>query len=175
VQPSFDAVAMVLEMDRHMLFLQDERGHVPLYYVKEDQWGKWIDFIESRKDELWPKRSSFTAREERDPQLATLRPNSQIMKDPANSLPTYIATMVAAGTIQPDGIECLMNNATQQNLSVAEYDHPNDSCDSDSDNDSENDSDSYDSDDDDSDSSFDRLLSTLPIHPRVDPVDVNIH
>jgi hypothetical protein len=165
MKPSFDAVAMVLEMDSRMLFLQDARGHVPLYYVREEQWGRWINFLESRKDEFWPKRSS-TLGEERDPLLTKSPPNSRPIRDPVNALPTRIAAMVAAGSMKPEEVEYLLSSETQHSTTIGTNGDDNSDYDSDDDSNSDNDSSFFGSDDD-SECSLELLLSTLPIRPRV--------
>lgn len=169
MEPSFDAVAMVLEIDCRMLFLQDSRGHVPLSYVREDQWSKWIHFLDIRKEEFWPKRNTSMG-EERDPTLAKLRPNSRPIHDPMNALPIKLVTMVAAGTIKPDEVEYLLKNDNLDKSNNSSYSSGCSSSDNDDDDMDEDDSESIDEsedhEDDSSECSLDLLLSSLPIRPR---------
>jgi hypothetical protein len=36
--------------------MTDVRGAVPLSYGRKEHWPAWIDYLESKKDILWPKR-----------------------------------------------------------------------------------------------------------------------
>ena len=52
---SFEIVGMVLGLDPGLLYVTDRHGKTPLQYVPRSEWERWATFLESRKDEYWPK------------------------------------------------------------------------------------------------------------------------
>jgi hypothetical protein len=46
---------MILETDPRILSMQDCRKFLPLDYVPEIHWKKWINFLERTLDEYWPQ------------------------------------------------------------------------------------------------------------------------
>ena len=56
-EPSKVIVELLLKTDRHLLHLKDQHGATPLEYIKKEDWGKWIDFLYSKRDAIWPHRN----------------------------------------------------------------------------------------------------------------------
>ena len=134
--PSWETVQLILDSDKHLVQLMDCRGTSPLAYVKPENYGKWIEFLEGKLDRFWPKRDIATEGKERPPALAIRPPHSLPIPDPEHALPVEVAAMVANGQMDPEEAMYL-----------------NDDSDDDSDWDSD-DSDYYDSDESD-DEDFD--------------------
>jgi hypothetical protein len=129
VDPSFECVQLILDSDKHLLQLLDCRGSTPLSYVKKENYGLWIEFLESKLDRFFPRRDIDTEGEERPPPLTLRQPHSMPIPDPSHALPLEVAAMVANGRMEPE--EAL---------------YLDDSSDDESSYDSEDGSDSYDSD-----------------------------
>ena len=80
----------------------DCRGAAPLSYVKKENYQKWIDFLDSRKERFWPARDIATEGEERPPPLTLRPPHSIPIPDPVHALPLEVAAMVASGRMEPE-------------------------------------------------------------------------
>ena len=150
-----------MKADARMLHMIDARGHCPLNYVRKEHFDEWIQFLESKKDEFWPKRSVTIDGEQGPPQAALDGPNSRSSSEPSGSLPNEMCRMVSSGRMTPEETRLLMpDEETQETWDDSEFDSDDDEDDSE-----------YDSDDDDDDYSLDEdgfeeemgaLLSALP-------------
>lgn len=96
-RPSFRTVELLLEQDPHLLFLLDARGHVPLDYVRKDDWETWVQFFRDRLDVYW----SAPGNPEPSP-LMTKQVLRLPLSDPENALPVEVAKLVASGRIKPE-------------------------------------------------------------------------
>jgi hypothetical protein len=143
--PAFDVAELILAADPRLFYMTDTRGAVPLSYVRKEHWPAWIDYLESKKDILWPKRNLKIDGEEEAPALTLLDANSRPLKDPENALSIKLATMVASGKMKPEEAQYLKMDTTES-TSACDF--------SDSEDGDEDDSD-YDCDDDDDDDSLD--------------------
>lgn len=86
-----------MQHDRHLLFLLDARGNLPLDYVRKDDWETWIHFFQDRLDVYWPAPGN--------PEPSPLMTKQVIrlpLPDPENALPVDIARLVASGRIKPE-------------------------------------------------------------------------
>lgn len=101
-EPCFECIELILLTDKRLLRLVDCRGSSPLAYVQKDNWRKWIDFFERKKDVYWPTRDVANEGEERPPRLAGEAPHSNPIQDPKDALSLEVAAMVASGQIGPD-------------------------------------------------------------------------
>jgi Ankyrin repeats (3 copies) len=97
--PSFDAVAMLLEVDQNMFFMADRQGYLPLSYVPKSVGEKWIKFLERNMEEYWPKRSSLTPSLPSVPSIVKKSPNSKPLKNPKHAMTSELASLVATGKI----------------------------------------------------------------------------
>ena len=52
--PCMDSARLLLKADARLLFVLDVHGRMPLEYVGKQHQGRWIDFLEGVKDEMWP-------------------------------------------------------------------------------------------------------------------------
>lgn len=100
--PHFDVVELLLERDPYLVQLADCRGSTPLAYVPKKDWALWLQFLESRKDEYWPKRDIL--REGKSPPLERTLwpPHSRPLPDPPHALPVDVAAQVASGRLRLD-------------------------------------------------------------------------
>jgi ankyrin repeat protein len=135
--PSFETVKLILDSDQHLLHLLDCRGAAPLSYIKKENYGKWMDFLEANVDTFWPRRDIGQEGEERPPPLTLRQPHSLPIPDPGHALPLEVAAMVSNGRMEPEEAIFLDDDSS---------DDDDDSDSDDSSYDSEEDDDSYDSD-----------------------------
>ena len=108
--PSFEIVTRLIQKDRHLLHLCDRHGATPLAYIPRDQWGIWIDYFYSKRDQFWPRRNKRIDGVEPPPPKMYQAPNSQPLSDPSNALLPELAEMVVAGKLTPEEAQCLMND-----------------------------------------------------------------
>jgi hypothetical protein len=101
-EPSFESVQIILDSDVHLLRLLDCRGAAPLSYVKKENYGKWIKFLESKLDRFWPSRNMSIEGDEGPPPLTLRSPHSIPIPDPVHALPLEVAAMVANGRMEPE-------------------------------------------------------------------------
>jgi hypothetical protein len=141
-EPDFDTVQVILKSDARLLHMMDARGHVPLNYVREEHWAKWIQFFQSSFDAYWPEEDG----EEKKgvPPLALEPANSRPLADPGNALPPDMAKMVASGRMTPEEARLLYpekdNDAATQGTECEEESSWSSDSDYDSDYDDEDDS-----------------------------------
>lgn len=160
--PAFEVAEIILAIDRRLFYMTDCRGAVPLTYVRKEHWPVWIEYLESKKEILWPKRDLMAEGEEEAPPLMLQGSNTRPAQDPANALTVELAAMVASGKMSPVEAQFLKYDKTDA-----------ETCDSEDDDDDSDDDDSdYDSDDDDDDDSLndgemDDLLSGMPLPQNV--------
>jgi ankyrin repeat protein len=98
--PCFALVELLLLADIHMLFMADSRGKLPLSYIPKDKQKVWIQFILSKKEQLWPQRRlQHHGVEQHDddalPALALLQPNMRQIASPKTKIPDKVAILLA--------------------------------------------------------------------------------
>jgi Ankyrin repeats (3 copies) len=113
INPSFHAVAMLLEVDKNMFFMTDRHGYLPLSYVPKTMREQWTTFLERKMDEYWPRRSLLKESLGHVPKIIQMGPNSRLLRDPENALTSELAAMVAAGTMDPEEATYLMRHPSQ--------------------------------------------------------------
>lgn len=60
--PDLQIVEMLLRVDKRLLYIADERGALPLSYLKEESWTMFTKFFMAKKDEMWPDMdTSYTS------------------------------------------------------------------------------------------------------------------
>ena len=104
-EPNFELVEKLLSIDRQLLFLADKRGHLPLSYTRQRHWSRWLQFLESKKDDYWPHCHGVDANGTSD--LTILMPHSRPVRDPKNACSIHIARMVAVGKLKPSEVAIL--------------------------------------------------------------------
>jgi Ankyrin repeats (many copies) len=117
-EPSFQSAAILLEIDSRMLFMKDCRGSSPLAYARQEHWADWIKFLESRKDEYWPKQGHEF--KQGPPQLAELHANSQPIADPENAIGIKLAALVSSGKMTIDEAELMKTTVNDDESSSME-------------------------------------------------------
>jgi ankyrin repeat protein len=136
VEPSFEAVQLILDSDKYLLHLLDCRGAAPLSYVKPENYEKWIEFLKTKLERFWPMRDIGTEGEERPPPLTLREPHSLPIPDPQTALPLEVVAMVSNGRMEPEEARYLDDSSDDE----SSYDSDEDSNDSyDSDNSEESD------------------------------------
>ena len=141
-EPNFQIAKVLLERDRHLFYMADVRGSLPLCYVPKTHWAAWVEFLDSVKDVFWPVDASGKTDL---PPLALQAPNSRPLPAPKHACTPELAKMVACGRMKP--YEAIF-------LQLEEQKGTNDSDTIGTDDDDDND-DFTDSDDDSYSSSFD--------------------
>lgn len=59
-EPNFALVDYLVQKDPDMMFITDKRGHLPLDYVRRNDWGKWSDYLYKKNLlTLVPRRKLF--------------------------------------------------------------------------------------------------------------------
>lgn len=126
----------------------DARGSTPLAYVRQEHWGRWVQFLQSKKDEYWPaltKGDHAIQEQQRACPLLHSAAFTRTLPDPAGAMPLKLAAMVASGIMLPKEASMMM----QDDLCNSSDD--GDCCGSNSSDDDDtfcDDDSSYDSDDD---------------------------
>jgi hypothetical protein len=111
--PAFEVAELILAVDPRLFYMTDLRGAVPLTYVRKEHWPLWIEYLESKKDILWPKRNLATDGEEEAPALTLLEANSRPLLDRPNALTVEMAAMVASGKMKPEEAQFLKSDVTE--------------------------------------------------------------
>uniref|UniRef100_A0A7S3L4T5 Uncharacterized protein n=1 Tax=Amphora coffeiformis TaxID=265554 RepID=A0A7S3L4T5_9STRA len=93
----FKVIEMLLQVDRHLLFIADATGALPLSYLRQDHWNETTKFLMAKKDQIWPDRSMDSNFSESDPPLTMFPPNSCPISDPEKYVCPMIASLVAEG------------------------------------------------------------------------------
>jgi hypothetical protein len=138
--PAFEVADIILAVDPRLFYLTDVRGAVPLTYVRKEHWPLWIEYLESKKDILWPKRNLANDGEEEAPALTLLQANSRPMHDPEKALTVELAAMVASGKMKPEEAQFLKyDKSDDETCETGSYDSEDEDSDSDSDYDSDED------------------------------------
>jgi hypothetical protein len=57
LEPAFDVVTMLLDINPNLLRYSDARGALPLKYVPQDNWVPWCVYLYHQKEKYWPIRS----------------------------------------------------------------------------------------------------------------------
>lgn len=161
--PSFEIIEMILDVDKRMLFLADNRGSTPLEYVRRENWTQFTKFLMSVKDKYWPDRDFENLGTEKDPELTLDKPNSHPMEDPRYDLSLNSVRAIAEGA-QARPLSSSIKSAKSLEDGFTEYSDSTDSVfldgteseDNDEFSDSDEEDDEEDEDDDDySETSFD--------------------
>lgn len=127
-EPAFELVDKLLERDSKLFFMTDSRGAVPLSYVRKEHWSQWLQYLESKKEVYWPRRSG----EEPAPVLSLQKPNTRPVPDPEQALTVELARMVANGRMTP-AEAMFLNSDIEDDESSSSEDYESDDDDDDSD------------------------------------------
>lgn len=116
--------------------MTDARGAEPLTYVRREHWAAWIEFLESVKNQYWPK---IGGPPQAPPPLTQQAADTRLIANPPHpKASTELARLIASGKMTPE--EGLLL------LTEDDDDDDDDEC-----SEEEEDSDYSDSDDEDSD------------------------
>lgn len=96
-QLDYKVIEMLLQVDRHLLFIADTQGSLPLSHIKQEHWNNTTKFFMAMKDQIWPDRNMVKNGVEPDPPLTGLAPNSCPISDPEKCIDPKIASLVAEG------------------------------------------------------------------------------
>lgn len=53
--PAFELVKTIVRIEPDLLLVSDRRGHTPLGYVRRDDWGAWVRFLDENREMLVPR------------------------------------------------------------------------------------------------------------------------
>jgi len=109
-----DSARLLLKTDGRLLFVSDVHGRMPLEYVGKQHRGRWIDFLEGVKDEMWPiervpmgeeyfPEARWTKRNGGDEHSSPSELNNDLT-DPKDALSLELAEKVASGHIMPHAV-----------------------------------------------------------------------
>jgi hypothetical protein len=90
---------LILSRDWLQLLIEDKRGQTPLEYVRPDTADDWINYLESRKESLFPIGGCVPPLKN----LKELRPEGAV-PDPPNALPVKLAEAVSSGQMTPEEV-----------------------------------------------------------------------
>jgi hypothetical protein len=143
--------------NRHMFYMEDARGSLPLSYVHKSQYPQWKKFLEDRKDHFWPLVPSPSSTVSQS-LLIHQASHTRSIADPANALSLELAAMVANGRLEPHEATLIKEHGPMREGEVDETDIETlDDDDSDEDSEEEEDSD-YDSEEDDDSADLDEEM-----------------
>jgi hypothetical protein len=129
---AFEVAELISAVDPRLFYMTDLRGAVPLSYVRKEHWPLWIEYLESKKDIIWPKRDLKKDGEEGPPLSPYATP-----KDPPNALSIELATMVASGKMKPEEAQFLKSDKTESTCDFSDCADGDDASDFDSDDDAD--------------------------------------
>jgi hypothetical protein len=135
--PAFEVADIILAADPRLFYMTDSRGAVPLTYVRKEHWPLWIEYLESKKDMLWPTRNIKIVGEEEAPILTLAGANSCPMPDPVKALTIELAAMVSSGKMKPEEAQFLKYDKGDDETCETGSDDSDDDSDYDSDYDSD--------------------------------------
>jgi hypothetical protein len=131
--PAFEVAEIILAADPRLFYMTDSRGAVPLSYVRKEHWPLWIEYLESKKDMLWPTRNIKIVGEEEAPTLTLSGANSRPLQDPENAVPVELAAMIASGKMTPGEAQFLKDDKTESTCDFSDSEDEDDDSDYDSD------------------------------------------
>jgi Ankyrin repeats (3 copies) len=138
-EPNFPLIEKLLERDKQMLYMMDSRGHLPLSYTRKHHWSEWLQFLQSKKDDYWPRGAALPCNNETG--LLFSEPNSRPIRDPSLTPTLSLTQMVAGGKLKPKEARFMQNEfENKQNVLSSCNDDDDDSDCSDDSDDDDNDS-----------------------------------
>ena len=137
-EPNFPLIEKLLERDKQMLYMMDSRGHLPLSYTRKHHWSEWLQFLQSKKDDYWPRGGSICCSSE-ELGLPFSAPNSRPVRDPDGTLTISLTKMVASGKMKPKEARFMQNEFEEKHNALSSC-NDNDDDDSDCSNDSDDES-----------------------------------
>jgi Ankyrin repeats (3 copies) len=131
-KPCFELIETIIKFDVHLLMIADSRDCLPLSYAPRESWSDWLQFLQSKKDELFPNLLSgyrpygATPATLEAPPLTLQVSNSCVATDPANALSLKMAEMVATGKLEPEEAMFLSTFDTLDEMDDTEFDDDSD-------------------------------------------------
>ena len=58
IEPRFDIVTMILDINIDLVRFADKRGSIPLHYVRPEHWMQWCAYFYHQREKYWPKIES---------------------------------------------------------------------------------------------------------------------
>ena len=118
-EPNFACVRLILDRNPEahvrLFYMTDARGAEPLTYVRREHWAAWIEFLESVKNDYWPKTpasvknttvaaAATAAQQQQPPPPLTLQEaNTRLVIDPPHPKATKELTrLIASGKMTPE-------------------------------------------------------------------------
>lgn len=137
--------------NRHMFYMEDARGALPLSYAQKSQYIQWKQFLEDHKDQFWPTLANPSSTVSQS-LLIHQAAHTRSMPDPTNALSLELAAMVANGRLEPHEASLIKEQGplTEEAEDETDAETLDDDSESDEDSDEVDDDSDYDSEEDDS-------------------------
>jgi Ankyrin repeats (3 copies) len=148
-----------IDENRHMFYMEDARGSLPLSYAQKSHYSQWKQFLEDHQDHFWPMAANPSSTVAQS-LLIHQAPHTRSVADPAHALSLELAAMVANGRLEPHEATLIK----EQGPVTAEEEDATDTetLDGDSDFEEEDDDSEYDSEaDDDSEDEDEEMLNEM--------------
>jgi len=84
-EPCFESATMLLDADHRMIFMTDRLGVQPFAYIPKENWAKWIEFLDRKKDIYWATRNVLVDGDEPPPELTLMKPGEIRVPNPPNA------------------------------------------------------------------------------------------
>ena len=71
---------MLLDADHRILLMTDRLGVQPFAYIPKENWAKWIEFLDCKKDIYWATRNVLVDGDEPPPNACTPESTMKLFK-----------------------------------------------------------------------------------------------
>ncbi|KAL3790126.1 hypothetical protein ACHAWO_003452 [Cyclotella atomus] len=92
--PCFESAKLLLSADARLTCVMDNHGNTPLDFVGDNNKLKWLELLESTKDQFWPPVKMGSS-------YAPIAKSDDLLPDPPNALSVDLAEKVASGHVLP--------------------------------------------------------------------------
>lgn len=55
IEPRFDIVTMILDINIDLIRFADKRGSIPVHYVRQEHWMQWCAYFYHQREKYWPR------------------------------------------------------------------------------------------------------------------------
>ena len=97
----FKSVELLRNTYPRLLHGMECRESAPLSYVKQENWGQWMEFLDGQKEVRWPHRNTILV-EEPPPPLVNKPPHLMSILDPPNAAYCALAKLISSGNNTPE-------------------------------------------------------------------------
>jgi Ankyrin repeat len=101
INPSFEIVDKIWQLDPHLVFMADSNGILPLECIPQETWPQWIRFFNENLWGYYPYHDINQDGPPSVPPLTLVPPHTFSLPTPDLILPIAVATLVANGHMIP--------------------------------------------------------------------------